>query len=113
MVLPEFPWSLELGQHRQEPGFIKGLLEMQINTVTNVVSISCVSSSNSRRTSPSSSLPEGGRENQLKDVFVSSWLPLPSAPQGHWPQQQVHAWVSTASAMRQENRFFWEFKLKV
>lgn len=39
MVVPAFPWSLELGQRRQEPGFIKDLLERQTNTVTDVVTV--------------------------------------------------------------------------
>lgn len=80
MVVPAFSWSLEFEQHRQELGFIKGLLEMQINTVMNVVAISCVSSSNSRRMSPSSSLPEGGRENCLKTRVCVTQPPGPLAP---------------------------------
>lgn len=80
MVLPAFPWSLELGRHRQEPGFTKGLLEIQINTVTNAVTVNCVSSSNCHRTALSSSLPEGGRENRLK-LFLSQMAALtPGTP---------------------------------
>lgn len=102
MVLPAFPWSLELGQRSQERRFIKGLLEMQINTVTNVVTLSCASSSNSYRASLSSSLPAGGQEHRLKTrVHVSMSAPDPGSRS------------STERAMRKENRFFYELKLKV
>lgn len=73
MVIPAFPWSLELGQHRQEPGFIKALLERQTNTVTDAVTIHCVSSSSSCGTSPFSSLPEAGREKSAKKACLCQY----------------------------------------
>lgn len=80
LVVLAFPWSLELGQHRQELCFIKDLLERQTNTVMDAVTIHCVSSWTSHRTSPFSSLPEAGEENQLKkSVYVSMAVPDPSS----------------------------------
>lgn len=113
MVLPAFPWSLEFRQHRQELGFIKSLLEMQINTVTNANAISCALASNSHRMSPCSSPPEGGRKNCLKTHVCVGTAILAPAPQGHWPQQQVHVWANAVRAMGQKNRFFYKFKFKV
>lgn len=107
MVLPAFPWSLELGQHRQELGFVKGLLEMQINTVTNVVAISCASSSNSHRTSLSSSLPEGGSENCVKTrvcVSTATWASGPSSRSMPGPAQPGQRGRKTGFSMSSNSR---------
>lgn len=101
VVIPAFPWSLELGQHRQEPGFIKAWLERQTNTVMDAVTIHCASSLSSRGTTPVSSLPEAGRENQLrKPVYVSMAVLDPSS------QGTLTPAAGPAREMGQEKVFF-------
>lgn len=101
VVVPAFPGSLELGQHRQEPGFIKDLLERQTNSGTDAVTIRSASSSSSCRTSPFSSLPEAGREKQLKMPVYVSMAVLDPGSQG-----TLTPAAGLAREMGQEKMFF-------